>query len=135
MNKKGFTLIELLATITLLAIIVAIAVPAVNTAITKSKKNNCEKLEKSIIRAAESYVSDNKYNLTWNNHITTVTLNDLYSTNLSSKEQYLNTKINNPCNNRQYTENEIILKFKEQNGNISCIGCEGILENIFECCK
>jgi len=39
MNKKGFTLIELLAVIVILAVLLAIAVPAVSGYITTSKKN------------------------------------------------------------------------------------------------
>lgn len=50
-NKKGFTLIELLAVIVILGVIMAIAVPAVSTYITKSRKD-------AFVDNAKQYVKD-----------------------------------------------------------------------------
>ena len=40
MNKKGFTLIELLAVIVILGIVVAIAIPGINSVINNSRKKS-----------------------------------------------------------------------------------------------
>ncbi len=134
MNKKGFTLIELLATIVLLAIIVAIAVPAVNGMIDKGKKENCSSLKKGIIKAAELYVSDNKYTLYWNSDNTTIVDRDTgYSTYLNGNE------IINPCDNTNYSGN-IRVVLKKDNGDIKFLkfmigNREKEWKEIFSCCE
>lgn len=125
MNRKGFTLIELLATIALLAIIVAIAIPAVNSMIGKNKKNNCKVLNDSVIRAAELYVSDNKYDLIWNNNQVSIGKNQY--------GEYLNTTIKNPCDNSEYNR-DITVNFKNNNGKIELVS-DNILPNTFTCCN
>lgn len=128
MNRRGFTLIELIATIALLAIIVLIAVPAVNGMIDKNKKNNCQTLEESILRAGKLYISDNKYDIVWNtdgnSKYVTINFNTLYN-------GYLNTKIKNPCDNNEYTGNDTIKLYMED-GNI--VIKDSILPNSFTCC-
>ena len=66
MNRKGFTLIELLMVIVIIAILSAILIPNVMAIINKNKQNSIDSLEKSIISATKEYVSDNKYNLSFN---------------------------------------------------------------------
>ena len=139
MNKKGFTLIELLATIVLLAIVVAIAIPAVNTIFAKNKKNSCDNLKASIIRAAEAYISDNKYNLNWHNYngteITSINYSKLYNINSSVAEDdgYLNNVIVNPCTNEKYMH-DFSIGFKKENGEIKLLK-DDFLPNSFNCCK
>lgn len=58
-NKKGFTLTEILATIVILGIILAIAVPSYNALSKKFEKEYYDKLDKSVLAAAKSYWKDN----------------------------------------------------------------------------
>lgn len=53
LNSKGFTMVELLAVIVILGMIMAIAVPAVNHLISRSKSENIESHKKTLIMAAE----------------------------------------------------------------------------------
>lgn len=59
-NKKGFTLTEILATIAILGIIVAIAVPSYNALSKKFEREYYKSLEGSILSAAKSYYKDNQ---------------------------------------------------------------------------
>lgn len=128
MNKRGFTLIELLGTIALLAMIVLIAVPAVNGMIGKNKKNNCQILKDNIINAAKLYISDNRYSnsLIWN-RVNETTIGR------SQYEEYLNSSINNPCDNSIY-DGDIQVVFKNTNGNIELVS-DNILPDTFKCCN
>ena len=125
MNKKGFTLIELIVTIALLAIIVLIAVPAINGMIDKNKENNCQVLKDNIIKASELYISDNRYSINWRNNETTV--------GLSQYREYLNTSIVNPCDNSYYS-GDIQVRFRNNNGNIKVVS-DNILPSTFTCCE
>ena len=58
-NKKGFTLTEILATIVILGVILAIAVPSYNSLSKKFEKEYYDKLDKSVLAAAKSYWKDN----------------------------------------------------------------------------
>lgn len=58
-NKKGFTLTEILATIVILGVILAIAVPSYNALSKKFEKEYYDKLDKSVLAAAKSYCKDN----------------------------------------------------------------------------
>jgi len=62
-NQKGFTLVELLAVITILGILSLGTVGYVSNMIDKSKKEQIEQQEKSIIMAAESYFQANRSEL------------------------------------------------------------------------
>ncbi len=135
MNKKGFTLVELLATIVLLAIIVAIAIPTVNTVINKNKIENCKTLRDSVINAGILYVSDNKYDLEWENDTTIVKYSDLYSLNdtIAHNDKYLKSAIINPCNNDPYKD-DFSLEFKNNNGKIE-LASDFVFPDEFTCCK
>ena len=58
-KNNGFTLIELLAVITVLAIVLLIAVPAIGNVIEKSKKNTFESSAKGLLDAANYFHSKN----------------------------------------------------------------------------
>lgn len=127
MNKKGFTLVELLATIALLAIIMMIAIPTVNGIIEKNKKKNCQILNDNIIEAAELYISDNRYSIVWNRK-------NQATVSLSQYREYLNTSIVNPCDNSDYTGDNIQVIFKNNNGKVEVVS-DNILPNTFTCCE
>lgn len=61
MKKNGFTLIEITACVLLLAIILVIAVPKVNTMISNSKKKSCNSIISTIEESAKSYTYLNTY--------------------------------------------------------------------------
>ncbi len=56
MKNKGFTLIELLAVIVILALILAVGVPTVTNAITKSKRETFRAAVLTAMRAAENQI-------------------------------------------------------------------------------
>ncbi len=59
---KGFTLVELLAVIVILAIILAIAIPAIGSIVQSSRKGALESQVKLILRAAFlKYGMDSSY--------------------------------------------------------------------------
>lgn len=59
MNKKGFTLVELLAVIVILALILAIAVPAISNVIQESRNRAYLENVSMIVKAAENYLISN----------------------------------------------------------------------------
>lgn len=80
MKKNGFTMIELLLTIALLAVVTIIVAPQVFDLMEQNKKNSCESTLNSVTKAAQMYVSENKYDLgfTCDGSAKTVTLKTLY---------------------------------------------------------
>lgn len=58
MNNKGFTLVELLASIVVLALILAIAIPSINTISHSIRENQRENVIKEIEIAASKYAFD-----------------------------------------------------------------------------
>ncbi|MGG3798286.1 type II secretion system protein [Metabacillus fastidiosus] len=59
-NQRGLTLIELLAVIVILGIIAAIAVPAVNAIMNKSKEDALVLEARNVVNAAKMYVASKK---------------------------------------------------------------------------
>ena len=55
MGKKGFTMLELLATIVILGLISAVAIPSVMRLINSSKGKSLESNKNTLAMAAESY--------------------------------------------------------------------------------
>lgn len=58
MNNKGFTLIELLGVVLLLAILLVVSVPTIQSIITGSKTKSLELIKDNVKTALESYVSE-----------------------------------------------------------------------------
>jgi len=60
-NKKGYTLVEIIAAIVILAILILIAVPAINKQLINFRLNYYKKLENSVVSASKDYVTDRRY--------------------------------------------------------------------------
>jgi len=63
-NKKGFSLTELLATIIIIAIVIAIAVPAVSNYIETSRRKSYVSSAFAYIKSVRNYASAYKYRFT-----------------------------------------------------------------------
>lgn len=74
--KKGFTLVELLAVITLIALIIGFATPAILKRINSEKDKISDMLYANITAAANIYVKNNKYGDTMTHYIKFKTLVD-----------------------------------------------------------
>ena len=61
MNKKGFTLIELLAVIVIMAVLMITAIPAITTAIARSRRDTFATNAKKIIDAVRTGMVDNEF--------------------------------------------------------------------------
>ena len=78
LNKKGFTLIELLAVIVILAVLLAIAVPAVSNYINTSKKSGYIDTVKMYVDAARNAsISETFYFPSDKNHATAISFSEL----------------------------------------------------------
>ena len=60
-NNKAFTMIELLGVIVILALVIAIAVPAISKQLGGFKGDYYDSLEKNVLIAAEDYFSDKRF--------------------------------------------------------------------------
>lgn len=79
-NKKGFTLTELLATLIILGVIIAIAVPSYNNLSKRFRDNYYEKLNETILAGTKTYFKDHveerPIELLGSNFVLLKTLND-----------------------------------------------------------
>lgn len=62
-NNKGFTLVEVIAAVVIISILLVLLIPNVNNLLERGSKEAYEELEKSILIAANNYVSENRYNI------------------------------------------------------------------------
>lgn len=106
MNNKGFTLIEMIMVIAILAMLAVLTTPNVIKMINKNKADNYNSVIDSIVSSCDLYVSDNRYELRFNNTCsgdyeatpnvsTSITLKDL----VNSKD--ISTPIRNECTNEE----------------------------------
>ena len=106
MNNKGFTLIEMIMVIAILAMLAVLTTPNVIKMINKNKADNYNSVIDSIVSSCDLYVSDNRYELRFNNTCsgdyevtpnvsTFITLQDL----VNSKD--ISTPIRNECTNEE----------------------------------
>lgn len=106
MNNKGFTLIEIIMVIAILALLAILTTPNVISLINKNKVDDYNAVIDSIVKATDIYVSDNRYNLTFDNSCSD-SINEI-STNISLKtlvdSKDLSSKITNHCTNQEITD-------------------------------
>ena len=88
-DKRGFTIIELVATIAILIIIMAIAMPSITSLLGRTEEKISKEKEKAFISAARDYVSDNYNNI--NNSPCNIALSDLNSLGYLSDNSYKDT--------------------------------------------
>lgn len=116
MNNKGFTLVELLAVIVILGIILAFMYPNVISLIENNKKENYNRLKKSIESATRAYISDYRYEISVNcsidsNDCSITKINNVDIVDSNITVRYLidddkitldkNGKIKNPANKKE----------------------------------
>ena len=95
-NKKGFTLVELLATLIILGILLAIAVPTVGGYLKKGKISYYHGLETDLLAAGKDYVLDYRSLLPREiNGSTIITSDELVKNNYIEE---LKDEDGNPCN-------------------------------------
>ena len=106
MNKKGFTLIELIVTIALLAVVALVSFVSITKVINESRNKECKNMETTIINAAKSYVSDNRYNNSWD--CDSAKTNDLKITaKILYEEHHLTKTLRNPYTGKDFTNSEL----------------------------
>jgi len=107
MNNKGFTLIELIMVITVLAMLALLSTPNIIKLIEKNKVDNYNNTIDSIIEATELYVSNNRYNLNFNENCTPKDTKDIY-TNITLKNlidsKDITSPVKNPCNDNSISD-------------------------------
>ena len=137
MNNKGFTLIELVATLALLAVISVISFVSITTVVDNSKVTNCNNLVQNIENAAKEYVSDNRYNSSFdtdNNKKDDINVTTLIN------NKYLVGPIKNPFNKDETISGDnIIIKIELKNdysvNKITVYNKNGNNEYVIDCNK
>ena len=130
-NKKGFTLTEILATIVILGIILAIAVPSYNALSKKFEKEYYDKLDKSVLAAAKSYWKDNpdkrpKEYLESGN----ITLNDLITNKYIDSVKEYRDKNDFPLSEKYKNGYALIIKDKDEYDYAVCLsGSKAVTSN------
>lgn len=89
-NKKGFTLVELLAVIVILAILLAIAVPAVTKYITKSRKDSMIATAQEFVGAIRNDTTSEFYDFPIDNSDITIVSVDLIKLEKGKKSSPFN---------------------------------------------
>lgn len=143
-NRKGFTMTELIATLVILGIVVAIAIPGVGKLQTKFKMEYYEKLNASIIAAGKTYFKENSESLPSG----TIGVSKLtYDKLIDNKYIDLKTKMNAGkkyivgYNDREScTGNFVALKIGKNTDYHNCISCknsegQNIIEESDEICQ
>lgn len=130
-NKKGFTLTEILATIVILGVILAIAVPSYNALSKKFEKEYYDKLDKSVLAAAKSYWKDNpdkrpKEYLESGN----ITLNDLITNKYIDSVKEYRDKNDFPLSEKYKNGYALIIKDKDEYDYAVCLsGSKAVASN------
>ena len=107
MKKNAFTLIELLAAITILALLVLIAVPAVSKQLNDSKDTLYNSQISNIKTAAQAWGADNLFKLPEDDTCVTVTLG--YLKDLG----YLDVNITNPKTGEEFSNTDTFVNIQK----------------------
>lgn len=118
MNNKGFTLLEVILTVAVLAVIVMIITPSIMGLMRKSKEDSYNNLVNSIISAAKTYVSDNRYTLKDDNGVALTCENNIIYISLNTLVESgdLNSPVVDPRTNEDINlNNKVKIEFNCNN--------------------
>lgn len=111
MKKNAFTLIELLAAVTILALLVLVAVPAVSKQLNESKNTLYDSQIENIKAAAQAWGADNLFKLPEDDTCITITLG--YLKDLG----YLDVSIENPKTGKQFSDTDTFINIEKSGNN------------------
>jgi len=150
MNRKGFTLVEVIAVVVIITVLSIILIPNVTKLINKEKNEARDSVEKTILTAAKSFVTDNRQNIEYdgsnkitsidgvspNINIYNVLLNRGYISatyNSSGKEGIVDPSDKSKCLSQSaevkvtaVTEGNKIKKFNYEVDNFSFVPCSSL---------